>query len=185
MTAAITRLVAAAALVVFACGAQAATRIERVVSPGGIEAWLVQDRSVPLVAMNFAFRGGANQDPPEKPGVAYLTAGLLDEGAGDLDTKAFAERIEQNAVELRFSAQRDNVTGALRVLRDRMDVGFDLLRLALTAPRRSSACARMCWTRCGARPPIRTTSPAVCGGGPRFPIIRTAGPPTARWSRFR
>ena len=135
MTAAITRLVAAAALVVFACGAQAATRIERVVSPGGREAWLVQDRSVPLVAMNFAFRGGANQDPPEKPGVAYLTAGLLDEGAGDLDTKAFAERIEQNAVELRFSAQRDNVTGALRVLRDRMDVGFDLLRLALTAPR--------------------------------------------------
>ncbi|GIK81630.1 MAG: putative zinc protease [Pseudorhodoplanes sp.] len=128
-------LAAAAALAVFVADAQAATRIERVVSPGGIEAWLVQDQSVPLVSMNFAFRGGATQDPPEKPGVAYMTAGLLDEGAGNLDARAFSEKVEQNAVELRFSAQRDEVSGALRVLRDRMDVGFDLLRLALTAPR--------------------------------------------------
>jgi len=38
-----------------------ATTIQRVVSPGGIEAWLVQDASVPLIALDFSFRGGANQ----------------------------------------------------------------------------------------------------------------------------
>ena len=67
-------------------------------SPGGIEAWLVRDTTVPLVAMTFAFTGGANQDPEVKPGVSYLTAALLDDGAGELDAKAFQQRLEENAV---------------------------------------------------------------------------------------
>jgi zinc protease len=112
-----------------------ATKIEVVKSPGGIEAWLVRDKTVPVVAMDFAFDGGANQDPEVKPGVSYLTAALLDDGAGELDTKAFQQRIEENAVQLRFSSGRDNFRGSIRVLRDRMDQGFDLLRLALTQPR--------------------------------------------------
>jgi zinc protease len=112
-----------------------ATNIERVVSPGGIEAWLVRDPTVPLVAMDFAFTGGANQDPEVKPGVSYLTAALLDDGAGELDAKAFHQRIEENAVQLRFSSGRDHFQGSVRLLRDRMDQGFDLVRLALTQPR--------------------------------------------------
>jgi zinc protease len=112
-----------------------AAKIEVVKSPGGIEAWLVRDPTVPLVAMDFAFTGGANQDPEVKPGVSYLTAALLDDGAGELDAKAFQQRIEENAVQMRFSSGRDNFQGSIRVLRDRMDQGFDLLRLALTQPR--------------------------------------------------
>jgi zinc protease len=115
--------------------AQAGTKIERVVSPGGIEAWLVRETTVPLVAMEFAFRGGASQDPADKPGVAYMTASSLDEGAGDLDAKAFQQRIERNAVELSFRANRDDFRGSLKVLSERKDTGFDLLRLALTQPR--------------------------------------------------
>jgi zinc protease len=124
-----------AAVLAFTSPAQAATKIERVVSPGGIEAWLVSDPSVPLVAINFAFRGGANQDPPGKPGVAYMTSGMMDEGAGELDAKAFQSRAERNAVELNFTAHRDEISGSLKVLKDRKDEGFDLLRLAVTSPR--------------------------------------------------
>ena len=112
-----------------------ATKIERVVSPGGIEAWLVREPAVPVIAVDFAFRGGANQDPAVKPGVAYMAAGLLDEGAGDLDAPAFQQRLEQNAVELNFRAGRDELRGSLRVLRERKDEGFELMRLALNAPR--------------------------------------------------
>lgn len=130
------RVLAAAAVALALCvQAQAAAKIERVVSPGGIEAWLVSDSSVPLVAMNFAFLGGANQDPQDKPGVGYMMAALLDEGAGDLDAKAFQGRTERNAVELSFSNHRDELRGSLKVLRERKDEGFDLLRLALTQPR--------------------------------------------------
>lgn len=126
---------AAGALFVFAPQAQAAAKIERVVSPGGIEAWLVREPSVPLIALEFSFKGGSNQDPVGKPGTAYMAASLLDEGAGDLDAKAFQARAERNAVELSFRASRDEVRGSLKVLSTRQGEGFDLLRMALTQPR--------------------------------------------------
>ena len=113
----------------------AATNIERVVSAGGIEAWLVRDATVPVIAMEFAFLGGTSQDPTAKPGVATLLSTLLDEGAGELDAAAFQERMEEQAVELRFTADRDHFRGSLRALSDRRDASFDLLRLALNAPR--------------------------------------------------
>jgi zinc protease len=112
-----------------------ATTIERVKSPGGIEAWLVREPSVPLIAMDFAFKGGADQDPANKPGVGYMTTALLDDGAGDLDAKSFQQKIEEYAVEMRFSTGRSHVQGSLRVLKEWQAQGFDLLRLALTAPR--------------------------------------------------
>src|ERR1700727_2831217 len=69
-----------------------ATTIERVVSPGGIVAWLVHEPAVPMIAVDFAFVGGAAQDPLGKGGTANFVASLLDEGAGDLDSKAFSDR---------------------------------------------------------------------------------------------
>lgn len=112
-----------------------ATTIERVASPGGIEAWLVRDATVPLVSVNYAIPGGASQDDPAKPGVAHMMASLLDEGAGDLDARAFHERIERSAIEMQFSATRDHLRGSLRTLTEHRDEAFELLRLALTTPR--------------------------------------------------
>ena len=85
--------------------------------------------------MNFAFVGGADQDPADKPGVGYMVSSALDDGAGDLDAKAFQQQVENNAVELRFSVTHDYFCGSIRLLRDRMEPSFDLLRLALTEPR--------------------------------------------------
>jgi zinc protease len=115
--------------------AQAATNIERIVSPGGIEAWLVREPSVPLIALDFSFRGGSAQVPAGKAGVASMMADLLDEGAGDLDSRAFHERLENHAISLGFSASRDQISGSLRTLVEHQDVAFELLNLALTKPR--------------------------------------------------
>jgi zinc protease len=122
-------------LSVLALTSAQATTIQRVVSPGGIEAWLVQEPSLPLVALNFAFVGGASQDPVDKPGVGYMVSSLLDDGAGELDTKAFHQRLEDNAAELRFSVTHDYFFGSIRLLRERQEQSFDLLRLALNEPR--------------------------------------------------
>ena len=60
------------ALICFAAGPSfAGTKIQHLVTPGGIEAWFVQDATVPLVAMEYAFSGGSAQDPPDKPGVGH------------------------------------------------------------------------------------------------------------------
>jgi zinc protease len=128
-------LAVAAAWLAAAAQPASATKIERVISPGGIEAWLVREPSLPLVAINFAFLGGANQDPADKPGVGYMAASLLDNGAGELDAKAFQEQVEDNAVQLNFSAGRDYLYGSIRMLRDRQEPSVNLLRLALNQPR--------------------------------------------------
>jgi zinc protease len=123
-----------AALAAFPVSASA-TKIERIVSPRGLVAWLVYDPSVPLIAFDFAFRGGATQDPPEKPGVATMATALLDEGAGDIESEGFHERVEAKAIEMGFAATRDYVSGSLRTLSENQNEAFELLKLALTAPR--------------------------------------------------
>jgi zinc protease len=130
------RLTAIAAAGVFALIPSAyAIDIERVVSPGGVEAWLVTEPAIPLLSISFAFRGGATQDPEGFPGVAEMVSGLLDEGAGDLDSQAFQEQLTDNNVELSFSAARDAFYGSMRTLTANRDTAFDLLRLAISEPR--------------------------------------------------
>jgi zinc protease len=111
----------------------ASTKIQHLISPGGIEAWFVQDATVPLIAMEYAFGGGASQDPADKPGVGNLVASTIDEGSGDLDSKSFHERLDRRAIELSFSVTRDNFRGSLRMLKDNKDEAFDLLHMSLTS----------------------------------------------------
>jgi zinc protease len=123
-----------AALAVVANAASAMT-IEKIVSPSGIEAWLVREKSVPLITLNYAFLGGAGQDDADKDGTAHFAADLLDEGAGEMDSKTFHERLENHAIELGFRVGRDYFHGSLRALNEHRDEAVDLLRLALTKPR--------------------------------------------------
>ena len=111
----------------------AAAKIQHLISPGGIEAWFVQDSTVPLIAMEYAFGGGATQDPADKPGVGNMVADLLDEGSGDLDSRTFHERLDRRAIELSFTSTRDYFRGSLRMLKDNKDEAFDLLRMSLTS----------------------------------------------------
>ena len=120
-------------------GSAPATEIQLVRSPGGIEAWLVQDDSVPVISFSFSFRGGAALDPKGKDGLADMVSGLLDEGAGGLDSKAFQEALEDIAVSLGFDAERERFRGSLRTLSKHRERAFELLRLALTEPRFDAA----------------------------------------------
>jgi len=130
------RFALAMSALAFVAGAPAsAMNIERIVSPSGIEAWLVREQTVPLVSLNYAFHGGTSQDEPGKSGTANLASTLLDEGAGDFDAKAFHEKLEGRAIELGFRVGRDYFYGSLRTLNENRDEAFDLLRLSLTAPR--------------------------------------------------
>ncbi|HEY2110421.1 MAG TPA: insulinase family protein, partial [Dongiaceae bacterium] len=71
-------------LPLLAPAAMAANKVERVVSAKGIEAWLIEDHTNPLISVTIGFHGGSASDPAGKEGLARLAAGLLDEGAGDM-----------------------------------------------------------------------------------------------------
>ena len=122
-------------LVAVPIAAARAVTIDRVVSPGGIEAWLVQDPTLPVVSLEAAFRGGAATDPADKPGLANMTASLLDEGAGPLDSQAFQRRLEDLATGVQFTASQDNFSAGIRTLKGNLVDALGLLRLSLTEPR--------------------------------------------------
>jgi zinc protease len=85
--------------------------------------------------LDVTFRGGTALDPADKSGLATLTADLLDEGAGELDSQAFQGRMEDLATSLEFSASDDGIGISLRSITANLEPSLTLLRLALTAPR--------------------------------------------------
>ena len=115
--------------------AEAAAKVQQVVSPGGIEAYLISEPAIPFMSLGMRFKGGAIADPEGKEGLANLLSGVLDEGAGDLDSQAFRTELEDLAIKLSFDAGRDSFTGQLKTLTVNRDRAFELLRLALNEPR--------------------------------------------------
>lgn len=112
-----------------------AAAAQEITSPSGLKAWLVEDYTVPIVTMAVAFRGGAAQDPEGRAGLANLMSGLLDEGGGDLDSRAFQARLEDLSIDLKFDAGSDAFYGNLRTLSVNADEAFELFRLAVNEPR--------------------------------------------------
>ena len=102
--------------------------IQEVTSPGGIEAWLVEDDSIPFVALEIWFMGGASLDEPGKRGATFMMMGLLEEGTGDMDAQAFAEEVEGFAASFDFNSYRDAVAIGARMLSQNRDEAALLLR---------------------------------------------------------
>jgi zinc protease len=112
-----------------------ASKVQQIVTPRGISAWLVEDYAVPLVAFDFAFKAGAANDPAGKSGATNMLAALLDEGAGDMDSDTFHRALDDKAVELAFHAGHDTLSGDLKTLSRHVDAAFDLLQVAVNKPR--------------------------------------------------
>ena len=125
----------AVVLCLIAAPMQAATDIETVTSPGGITAWLVQEPSIPMIALEVSFKGGTSLDPVGKEGATYLMTGLIEEGAGDMDAAGFLRATEELAARFSYRAYRDTVTIRAEVLKENADEALDLLRTALIEPR--------------------------------------------------
>jgi zinc protease len=111
-----------------------AIEIKEVTSPGGIRAWLVESRTIPLIAMDFSFEGGSTSDPVGKEGTANFITGMMDEGAGDLTGEQFQAKRDELAVKIGFDSGSDQFEGSLQTLSKNRDAAFHLLKTALTAP---------------------------------------------------
>ena len=129
-----TGLLALSFLWSFMAAAHAFT-IQEVTSPGGIKAWLVEEKAIPLLAMEFSFRSGSAEDPAKKEGVSEFLTGMMDEGAGDVLSQEFQKRREELAFRMSFSAGNDFFEGSFQTLTRNRAASVELLRLAVTTPR--------------------------------------------------
>lgn len=123
------------AAMLLALPARAEVKIEEVVSPGGITAWLVQEPSIPFMALEVRFRGGASLDRDGKRGAINLMTGLLEEGAGDLDSRGFSKAVEGLAASFGYSVGPDRLSVSGRFLTENRDEAIALLRASLIEPR--------------------------------------------------
>lgn len=110
--------------------------IQTVTSDSGITAWLVEDHNVPVIAMEFSFRGaGAVQDGAARQGLVRMLSNTMDEGAGDLNAQRFQKALQDLSISLKFNASRDHFGGSLKTLTKNKTQAFELLELALIQPR--------------------------------------------------
>ncbi|HEY8963706.1 MAG TPA: pitrilysin family protein [Alphaproteobacteria bacterium] len=109
--------------------------IKEVTSPGGLKVWLVEDHSLAVVALTFAFRTGAAIDTPDKQGVTQLLSNTLDEGFGDMPSKDFQGALRDNAIDLSFSFSRDQFYGQMRTLTRHLPEAEKLMKGAIMGPR--------------------------------------------------
>jgi zinc protease len=129
------RFVFAICLTVLAVPAQADVEVQEITTPGGLDAWLVEDHNIPFVSLQLRFRGGASLDAPGKRGAVNLMVGLLEEGAGDMNARAFAKATESLAASFRYNASDDAVSVSARFLTENRDKAMKLLRESLVTPR--------------------------------------------------
>lgn len=122
-------------LALAALPARAAIEIKEVVSPGGITAWLVEDHAIPFTALEIRFRGGASVEAAQKRGATNLMTALLEEGAGEMDARAFARARDGLAASFRYSVSDDALSVSAQFLTENRDAAIDLLRQSLIAPR--------------------------------------------------
>ena len=109
--------------------------IKQVTSDKGIKALLVEDYTLPIIAISISFEGGTTQDPEGKEGTLRLMTALMDEGAGELDSVAYQSKAEELGLEFGFSASNDRFSGGGRLLRSERDEVFKLIKLAINQPR--------------------------------------------------
>lgn len=109
--------------------------VTEVTTKTGLKAWLLEDHSLPIITMSFAFDGGAALDIADKEGLSTLLASTLDEGAGDMPSRAFQAALSERSISLSFSADEDAIYGNLKSLTAEQANAFGLLRMALRQPR--------------------------------------------------
>lgn len=110
--------------------------IQNVESAGHIKAWLVEDHTIPVIALQFSFRdAGSKTNPADKQGLAQLASNTMDEGAGGIKSYEFQKALTDQSITLRFNVSRDDFGGQVKTLSRNKDKAFELLKLALTKPR--------------------------------------------------
>lgn len=128
-------ILCALALLAATLPARAEIEIEEVTTPGGIDAWLVEEHSIPFVALELRFRGGSSLDTPDKRGAIHLMAMMLDEGSGEMGARDYAKARDNLAMSIQIDVNHDALSISSRFLTENREDSVALLREVIANPR--------------------------------------------------
>ncbi len=101
----------------------------------GVKVWLVERPELPLVSAAFVVPSGAASDPADKPGLAQLTADMMDEGAGKLDAVRLSTAVADLGATLSVSASADATFASASSLKSHFDDVFAILCDVVARPK--------------------------------------------------
>ena len=99
-------------------GSAFAAPVQSWITPQGTRVYFIETHALPMIDVQISFLAGAAFDPADKPGLAAMTAAMLDQGAGSRDEKAVAETLADIGAQLSSGAGMDSATVSLRTLSD-------------------------------------------------------------------
>ncbi len=117
-------------------GSAFAAPVQSWTTPQGTRVYFIETHALPMIDVQISFLAGAAFDPVDKPGLAAMTAAMLDQGAGNRDEKAVAETLADIGAQLGSGAGMDSATVSLRTLSDpeRRATAVGLMVDALSQP---------------------------------------------------
>lgn len=130
------RLLFAALAMVVSLAAEAGVKIEHWVAPSGARVYFVETHVLPILDVEVDFSAGSAYDPAGNAGLAGLTSGLLDAGAGDLDEEAISARLVDIGARMGAVTEGDRAGVTLRTLSYAREkaAALDLLQQILAKP---------------------------------------------------
>ena len=100
-----------------------------------IKAYLMEDRSNPIISISFIFtNAGMRSEPQKQYGVSKLAAGLMTEGAGKWNAQQFKEMADEYAVSISYGADGDDFSGQLLTTKENSAIAFEMLKQTMTHP---------------------------------------------------
>jgi len=116
--------------------AVAGVKIQHWTAPSGARVYFVETRVVPILDVQIDLAAGGVHIPAGKTGLAGLTSGLLEAGAGDMDEEQISGRLVDTGAHLGGSADSDRASVSLRTLSSKpeRDAALALMRTVLSTP---------------------------------------------------
>lgn len=116
--------------------AQAGVKVEHWTAPSGARVYFVANKVLPILDVRIDFAAGSAYAPTGKAGLAGMTHGLLDAGAGGLDEEQIAERIADTGAHIGGGVDADRASLALRSLssKSEREAALELMRTILAQP---------------------------------------------------
>ena len=107
---------------------------ERYRLAGGLEVFLAPSPGSHLACLELLTDAGAEHDPVDAPGLAALTAAMLDEGSTRRSGPEIADAIEQLGGSLGTSADWNGAQASLTLLAEHLETGSNLLEEVARRP---------------------------------------------------
>lgn len=100
----------------------------------GLEVWMVEQKELPIVAMNLVLKSGATFEPKGKLGIAGMTSSLLDDGTKTRSAVDIANQLQSIGANLNSNSGWDSTDVTMQTLTRNLDQALDIYADVITNP---------------------------------------------------